>query len=49
MPTNPQCFPCIPYATRFFVIRSYRELHVFRSIRDGVWSSTEEGNRKLDK
>ena len=33
---------------RFFVIKSYSEDNVHKSIKYGVWASTPNGNRKLD-
>ncbi|XP_066353700.1 YTH domain-containing protein ECT1-like [Miscanthus floridulus] len=33
---------------KFFVIKSYTEDHVHRSIKYNVWASTASGNRKLD-
>ncbi|TVU43320.1 hypothetical protein EJB05_09779 [Eragrostis curvula] len=33
---------------KFFVIKSYTEDHVHRSIKYNVWASTANGNRKLD-
>uniref|UniRef100_A0A0E0DI27 YTH domain-containing family protein n=1 Tax=Oryza meridionalis TaxID=40149 RepID=A0A0E0DI27_9ORYZ len=33
---------------KFFVIKSYTEDHVHKSIKYGVWASTASGNRKLD-
>ncbi|PUZ50591.1 hypothetical protein GQ55_6G069700 [Panicum hallii var. hallii] len=33
---------------KFFVIKSYTEDHVHRSIKYSVWASTASGNRKLD-
>jgi hypothetical protein len=33
---------------RFFIIKSYSEENVFRSIQYGVWASTPNGNKKLD-
>ena len=35
--------------SRFFVIKSYSKDDVIHCIKYGVWCSTEEGNRKLDK
>ncbi|KAI9340228.1 YTH domain-containing protein, partial [Obelidium mucronatum] len=32
---------------RFFVIKSFREDHIFKSIKHSVWSSTEIGNKRL--
>lgn len=33
---------------KFFVIKSYTEDHVHRSIKYSVWASTASGNKKLD-
>lgn len=33
---------------KFFVIKSYSEDNVHKSIKYGVWASTPNGNRKLD-
>jgi len=33
---------------RFFVIKSYSEDDVHRSIKYGIWCSTEHGNKRLD-
>uniref|UniRef100_A0A6P4AFA1 YTH domain-containing family protein n=2 Tax=Ziziphus jujuba TaxID=326968 RepID=A0A6P4AFA1_ZIZJJ len=33
---------------RFFIIKSYSEDNVHKSIKYGVWASTPNGNRKLD-
>ena len=33
---------------KFFVIKSYTEDHVHRSVKYNVWASTASGNRKLD-
>lgn len=33
---------------KFFVIKSFSEDNVHRSIKYGVWASTPNGNRKLD-
>ncbi|XP_074579873.1 YTH domain-containing protein ECT4-like isoform X2 [Curcuma longa] len=33
---------------RFFIIKSYTEDNVHKSIKYGVWASTSNGNRKLD-
>jgi YTH domain-containing family protein len=35
--------------SRFFVIKSYSKDDVIHSIKNGIWCSTEEGNKKLDK
>lgn len=34
--------------SRFFVIKSYEEDDVHKSLKYGVWASTNNGNRKLD-
>ncbi|CAK9146140.1 unnamed protein product [Ilex paraguariensis] len=34
--------------SRFFIIKSYSEDNVHKSIKYGVWASTPNGNRKLD-
>ncbi|OBA18055.1 YTH-domain-containing protein [Metschnikowia bicuspidata var. bicuspidata NRRL YB-4993] len=36
-------------SARFFVIKSYSSLDVQASIRNGIWASTELGNKRLDK
>lgn len=33
---------------RFFIIKSYSEDNVHKSIKYGVWASTTNGNKKLD-
>uniref|UniRef100_A0A7N0RFX2 YTH domain-containing family protein n=1 Tax=Kalanchoe fedtschenkoi TaxID=63787 RepID=A0A7N0RFX2_KALFE len=35
-------------AAKFFIIKSYSEDNVHKSIKYGVWASTPNGNRKLD-
>ena len=35
-------------AARFYVIKSYSEDDVHKSIKYGVWASTDTGNRRLD-
>ncbi|KAJ3293259.1 hypothetical protein HDU79_000554 [Rhizoclosmatium sp. JEL0117] len=32
---------------RFFIIKSFREDHIYKSIKHSVWSSTEIGNKRL--
>jgi len=34
---------------KFFVIKSYGEADVHRSIKYSIWASTDAGNKKLDK
>ena len=45
---NPKEFNIYPKAARFFVIKSYSEDDVHRSIKYNIWCSTEHGNRRLD-
>ena len=45
---NPAAFDCYPKQARFFVIKSYSEDDVHKSIKYGVWASTDTGNRRLD-
>jgi len=44
---NPTNFK-IPDFARFFVIKSYSEDDVHKSIKYGVWASTKSGNEKID-
>jgi len=37
-----------PQSARFFVIKSYSEDDVHKSIKYGLWTSTETGNRRLN-
>lgn len=34
---------------RFFVIKSYTEDDVYRSLKHEIWASTEKGNQRLDR
>jgi hypothetical protein len=34
---------------RFFIIKSYTEDDVYRSVKHEIWSSTDLGNKRLDK
>jgi len=45
---NPEDFDVHPKYARFFVIKSYSEDDVHKSIKYGVWASTDTGNRRLD-
>lgn len=45
---NPKELNTSPKAARFFVIKSYSEDDVHRSIKYNIWCSTEHGNRRLD-
>ncbi|CAG8576851.1 24797_t:CDS:2 [Cetraspora pellucida] len=46
---NPKAFNCKPQNARFFVIKSYTEDDVHKSLKYDIWASTEIGNRRLDK
>ncbi|KAI1309399.1 YTH domain-containing family protein 2 [Halotydeus destructor] len=45
---NPAEFDCDPKNARFFVIKSYSEDDIHRSIKYQIWCSTEHGNKRLD-
>jgi len=45
---NPTEFDITPTSARFFVIKSYSEEDIHRSIKYGIWCSTEYGNKRLD-
>jgi hypothetical protein len=45
---NPATFNCRPQAARFFVIKSYTEDDVQKSLKHEIWSSTVLGNKRLD-
>ncbi|CAO1636483.1 unnamed protein product [Sympodiomycopsis kandeliae] len=38
-----------PPSSRFVVIKSFTEDDVHRSIRHGIWASTDKGNQRLDR
>lgn len=46
---NPQTFETRPQFARFFVIKSYTEDDVHKSLKYEIWSSTDPGNKRLDK
>lgn len=46
---NPREFDAHPPQARFFVIKSFTEDDVFKSIKFEIWSSTVLGNNRLDK
>lgn len=46
---NPRRFDVKPIHARFFVIKSYTEDDVHKSLKFDIWASTEIGNRRLDK
>lgn len=39
----------LPFTHRFFVIKSYSEDDIHRSIKYNIWCSTEHGNKRLDQ
>ena len=45
---NPREFDMNPRAARFFVVKSYSEDDIHRSIKYEIWCSTEHGNKRLD-
>ena len=45
---NPKEFDLNPRNARFFIIKSYSEDDVHRSIKYSIWCSTEHGNKRLD-
>lgn len=45
---NPTKFDIQTEGARYFVIKSYSEDDVHRSIKYSIWCSTERGNKKLD-
>uniref|UniRef100_A0A8D9ENE4 YTH domain-containing family protein 1 n=1 Tax=Cacopsylla melanoneura TaxID=428564 RepID=A0A8D9ENE4_9HEMI len=45
---NPEQYD-LPPNTRFFVIKSYSEDDIHRSIKYSIWCSTDHGNQKLDQ
>ncbi|KAJ3733970.1 YTH-domain-containing protein [Lentinula guzmanii] len=46
---NPPTFDIRPNFARFFVIKSYTEDDVHKSLKYEIWSSTDPGNKRLDK
>jgi len=46
---NPVNFDCAPQIAKFFVIKSYSEDDIHKSIKYNIWTSTESGNKRLDK
>ncbi|XP_053563013.1 YTH domain-containing family protein 2 isoform X2 [Bombina bombina] len=45
---NPKDFDCNPKFGRVFIVKSYSEDDIHRSIKYNVWCSTEHGNKRLD-
>ncbi len=46
---NPPNFDIAPANARFFVIKSYTEDDVHKSLKYEIWASTDKGNQRLDK
>lgn len=46
---NPTSFDFRPNFARYFVIKSYTEDDVHKSLKYEIWSSTDPGNKRLDK
>ena len=46
---NPREFNLVQKNARFFIIKSYSEDDIHRSIKYSVWTSTEHGNRRLNE
>lgn len=46
---NPTDFDLSAPNARFFVIKSYSEDDIHRSIKYEIWCSTEHGNKRLDQ
>ncbi|KAI0664738.1 YT521-B-like domain-containing protein [Cubamyces menziesii] len=46
---NPVEFDTRPAFARYFVIKSYTEDDVHKSLKYEIWSSTDPGNKRLDK
>ncbi|SCZ96579.1 BZ3500_MvSof-1268-A1-R1_Chr4-4g07445 [Microbotryum saponariae] len=46
---NPVDFDLRPTAARFFVIKSYTEEDVHKSLKYEIWASTDLGNKRLDR
>ena len=45
---NPKEFDLNLRQARFFIIKSYSEDDIHRSIKYSIWCSTEHGNKRLD-
>lgn len=45
---NPKEFNLNPKSARFFIIKSYSEDDIHRSIKYNIWCSTDHGNKRLD-
>jgi len=47
-PQLPTHIDLNPTSARFFVIKSYQEDDIHKSIKYNIWASTDSGNRRLD-
>ena len=45
---NPKSFDLSPKSARYFVIKSFSEDDIHRSIKYEIWCSTDHGNKRLD-
>ncbi|KAH3766742.1 YTH family RNA binding protein Mmi1 [Pelomyxa schiedti] len=45
---NPMTIDCNPTSARFFVIKSFSEDDIHKSIKYEIWASTDTGNARLD-
>ena len=46
---NPRTFDLTANGARFFIIKSYSEDDIHRSIKHNIWCSTRLGNKRLDQ
>lgn len=46
---NPKTFNLEPTDARYFIIKSYSEDDIHRSIKYSIWCSTNHGNKRLDE
>jgi len=46
---NPKSFNLEPNNARYFIIKSYSEDDIHRSIKYSIWCSTNHGNKRLDE
>lgn len=46
---NPEDFNLEPEGARYFIIKSYSEDDIHRSIKYSIWCSTNHGNKRLDE
>lgn len=46
---NPKVFDLEPKDARYFIIKSYSEDDIYKSIKYSIWCSTNHGNKRLDE